>query len=262
MNSIFDLTNKTILITGGATHLGKSMADGFCQFGANLVIASRNKERNQQLANQLCQTYGTNCIGEYLDFLDNDSIHQLLKRMDSSFQSLDVLVNNAALSNPGNVHQQSMADFMQGITGTIGGTFQMTSSVLPIMMKQNYGSIINISSMYGLVSPDPRMYDNTPFSPNPANYGCGKAAVLQFTKYIACNYAKFGIRSNAIAPGPFPSLDVQEHHGFIDNLAKKTPLGRIGVPEDLVGTAVLLASNASSYLTGQCISVDGGWTAW
>ena len=116
--------------------------------------------------------------------------------------------------------------------------------------------------MYGIVSPNPDVYENTQVDPNPSNYGCGKAAIIQFTKYIACNYAKYNIRANCIAPGPFPNLETQENKSFIGNLKNKTPMNRIGTPDDIKGITVFLSSEASSYITGQCISVDGGWTAW
>jgi len=129
------------------------------------------------------------------------------------------------------------------------------------MQKQMHGNIINISSMYGVVSPNPDLYYGKKAS-NPANYGAGKAAIIQLTKYIACNYAQYNIRCNCIVPGAFPSPTVQQDNVFIDNLCKKNPLNRIGVPEDLKGISVFLSSNASSYITGQSIHVDGGWTIW
>ena len=129
------------------------------------------------------------------------------------------------------------------------------------MVKRKYGRIINIASMYGLVAPDVSIYDNNDFY-NPANYGVGKAGIIQFTKYIAAVYGKYGVTCNSVSPGPFPNPSVQEHSEFIESLAKKVPLGRIGKPEEIKGVIALLASDASSYINGANITIDGGWTIW
>jgi len=134
--------------------------------------------------------------------------------------------------------------------------------VLPYMLDKKKGKIIDIASMYGIIAPDPSTYGNDVRLNNPANYGAGKAAVIQFTKYIASYYGRQGIISNCISPGPFPNEGVQENKEFIKRLSEKTMLGRIGHPDDLKGAAVFLASDASDYITGQNICVDGGVTAW
>ena len=123
-------------------------------------------------------------------------------------------------------------------------------------------SMIFFASMYGLVAPDPRVY-HPPMNPNPIEYGVGKAGVVQMTKYLAVSWGERGIRVNAIAPGPFPSTAVQQQHPeFVDRLARKVPLGRIGRQEEIAGTVVFLAAAASSFLNGATLGVDGGWTAW
>jgi len=259
---MFSLEGKTIIITGGATHLGKAMSESICQFGGNVIICSRNVKRNIEYAEMLNKQYLVKCVGAYLNICDEVSVNELFLYAIKEYKTVDVLINNATFSKPDYIESQQYNDFMQGLEGTIGGAFNTTKKALKIMMKQNHGNIINISSMYGLVSPNPDMYRKTQIPPNPSNYGCGKAAVIQFTKYLACNYATYGIRANCIAPGAFPSPDVQENVQFIENIKEKNPMKRIGVPDDLKGITVFLASEASSYITGQCINVDGGWTAW
>ena len=118
-----------------------------------------------------------------------------------------------------------------------------------------------MGSIYGTVSPDPLIYGETGYD-NPPEYGVGKAAINQLTKYVACNFAKYGIRVNVVSPGPFPSNEVQKNRWFISNLKKKSPMGRIGKPYEIKGIVLFLASKASSYVTGQNIHVDGGWTSW
>jgi NAD(P)-dependent dehydrogenase (short-subunit alcohol dehydrogenase family) len=130
------------------------------------------------------------------------------------------------------------------------------------MKEQQKGSIVNIASMYGVVAPDPELYQGDVSLNNPANYGAGKAAIIQFTKYTAAYYAKYGIRANSISPGSFPNPKVQQNASFIKRLSAKSMLGRVGQPQELQGVVILLASDASSYITGQNICVDGGWTAW
>ena len=115
--------------------------------------------------------------------------------------------------------------------------------------------------MYGMVAPDMSIYGDSGQN-NPANYGAGKAAIIQFTKYLASVYGARGIRANAVSPGPFPNPEVQKDQRFIGELCRKNPMHRIGRPEDLQGIIVFLASDASRYVNGQNIAVDGGWTAW
>ena len=124
------------------------------------------------------------------------------------------------------------------------------------------GAIVLFSSMYGLVSPDPRVYQ-PPMPPNPIEYGVAKAAIVQMTKYLATAWASRGIRVNAVAPGPFPNPNVQrEHPDFVERLADKVPLGRIGQQHEIAGTVAFLLSDDASYITGQTVSVDGGFTSW
>ena len=137
----------------------------------------------------------------------------------------------------------------------------MARETLPFMIKQRQGSIINIASMYGVVSPNPEIY-GTSGQNNPPFYGAAKAGIIQLTKYLACHYVKDGVRANCISPGPFPNLDTKMNKDFIENLSRKTPMNRVGQPAELQGIAVLLASDASSYINGQNIGVDGGWTVW
>jgi len=143
--------------------------------------------------------------------------------------------------------------------GICVGCFRTIKEIIPFM-KRNGGKIVNISSMYGVVVPDLKVYEGREEFLNPPNYGTAKAGVLHLTKYYAMYLAKYGINVNAISPGPFPSKEVQKDKIFIDRLISKVPLKRIGTPEDLSGVILLLSSAASNYITGQNICVDGGWT--
>ncbi|WRS26727.1 SDR family oxidoreductase [Oscillospiraceae bacterium MB08-C2-2] len=262
MRDLFDLTGKTVVITGGATHLGRAMSEALCRYGANLVIGSRDAERNRVLAAELSQRYEVSCIGLELDFASEKSSQQFIESVLKKHGRVDILLNNAAFSNPGSIEEQPLEAFMKGVEGTLGGTYCITQQAVKAMLTQGGGNIINVGSMYGVVSPDPALYEGTSNTINPMNYGCGKAAIGQMTRYLACRYGRKGIRANCVVPGPFPNPQVQKDELFAQKLADKTPLGRIGQPGDLMGAVVFLASDASSYITGQSLHVDGGWTAW
>jgi len=139
----------------------------------------------------------------------------------------------------------------------------LTEAALPLLEKSGRASVLAISSMYGMVSPQPALYTDHPRLHNPPFYGSAKAALIQWVRYMAVHLAPRGIRVNAISPGPFPSRAIQQSAaGFIDALGTRSPLGRIGQPHELSGAAVFLASDAASYITGINLPVDGGWTVW
>lgn len=258
---LFNLQGKTIVVTGGTGHLGTAICNGLASFGANVMVASRNKEECIRLADDLNAKYSGEHRGLYMDILNTDSIHKTYEEILGIYGKIDVLINNANINSPGQLETFLDEDWEKGIDGTINSVFRTTRAVLPHMIAAGKGNIINIASMYGVVSPNPEIYGNSGQN-NPANYGAGKAAIIQFTRYIACHYGLKGIRANAVSPGPFPNKEVQKDNAFIANLSKKTALGRIGHPDELRGIIILLASDGSSYLTGQNICIDGGWTSW
>ena len=262
ITSMFNLTGKTVVITGGAGHLGRGMSEALAAFHADLFILGKNEDKCQKYAKQLKAKYGLRfCEGISFDLDIEASIEIALDRIFSQTNRIDVLINNAAYSGLGEIENLSNEDWMHGMNGTINGVFRVTKYALRYMLKAGQGNIINIGSMYGIVSPDMGIYGNSQQN-NPSFYGAGKAAIIQFTRYLACVYGKRGIRANAISPGPFPNKEVQENKEFIERLKSKTPMHRIGQPVDLQGIIVYLSSDASAYMTGQNISVDGGWTAW
>lgn len=262
MNSLFDLTGRTIVVVGGAGYLGGPLCEAFAQYGASLVVASRNVARCRALAEELSAKYKIAALGERVDILDTDSIRLLFRTASERFGKIDALVNNAYSSVFGSVETMTDELWDRGIQGTAGGAFRCVREVLPYMLNRQYGKIINIASMYGVMAPNPELYGGDSRIGSPACYGAGKAVVIQLTKYIAAYYGRRGILANCISPGPFPHQNVQENRDFMTALGEKTMLGRFGRPEELMGAAVFLASDASSYITGQNLCVDGGATSW
>lgn len=262
VRDLFSLDRKTAVVTGGYGHLGTLQCHALAQAGAQVVVAGREKEKCDALATGLKDDFGIKSWGMLLDIREIESVKSLFKQVSEQAGSLDILVNNAAFYSGMNLESMQEDEWLQGLDGTANHVFRAINAAIPAMKQVGGGSIINIASMYGMVSPNPSVYRDSGLG-NPPNYGAGKAAVLQFTRYAACYLGPYNIRVNAISPGPFPNPSVQaEHPWFIEELAGKTPLGRIGQPAELMGAVVYLASEASSYVTGANLVVDGGWTAW
>lgn len=261
IHKLLDLKGRTAVVTGGAGYLGTAVSEGLAEAGATVYLVSLNELKCREAAETIAGRTGAACYGKAMDIRDKASVQQCIEEIAEAAGSLDILVNNAAFSAPAKLAAMSEEQWLAGLNGTVNGTFRCVQAALPFMVKQQSGSIINISSMYGMVSPNPDIYGDSGME-NPANYGAGKAAINQFTRYIACHYGKHGIRANTVSPGPFPNGTAQADLQFMKQLGAKNPLGRIGKPEELKGVMVFLASAASSYITGANIPVDGGWTAW
>jgi gluconate 5-dehydrogenase len=254
--NIFLLTDRKVVVTGGCGYLGSEIVKGFVDFGADVVVIDY----------QIQEIDGYDGEVQYIeaDLSNTASIQHALKIAAGEKETIDTLVTMAANLGAGvltGIEDMDDEYWMKGIDGTVGYTFRTIREAIPYMKKSDAGSIINIGSLYAVGAPDPRTYLDTPFSSTP-NYGAGKAATVELTKYCAAYLAKYGIRANSVSPGSYPHLNVQENELFKKRLEEKTMLGRIGYPDDLVGSMIFLASSASKYITGVNIMVDGGQTAW
>ncbi len=252
---MFDLSGKTILVAGGSGYLGVPICKGLLQQGARLVLADAKQPKDPDILRSDRIAY------KKIDLADEARLEELFSAVKTDHGRLDVAVN-LTFSKAGMAFDKlRLEDWERGIRTCLGAAFLFSRAAGNQMAEAGRGSIIQFSSMYGIVSPDPRIYANDA-SVNPVEYGVAKAGILQMVRYQAVRWATKGVRVNAVVPGAFPNEDVQEDTTFIHALESKTPMGRIGQPEDLVGIVTFLASDESSFVTGQHFVVDGGWTIW
>lgn len=260
LRELFDLSGKVAVVTGGSGYLGEAIGESLAELRADLVIVGTNLKKSRILAKRLSKDYDIKAWAGYMDISKPLSIKKSFTEIKKRFSHIDILINNAYFGASGRLEEISEDSWKMGIDGTINGVFRCTQAVLPYF--NSGGVIINIASMYGLVSPDLRIYNGDKSLENPANYGAGKAAIIQFTRYSACNLASRGIRINCISPGAFPHTRIKSNQHFISRLENKIPLARVGLSHELKGAIAFLASDASSYVTGFNLVVDGGLTAW
>ena len=258
---MFSLASKSILITGATGYLGNQMAISLADFGAHIYVSSRSRSKCEELVSRIEDNGGVATVASF-DVTNEDEINVFAESIDV----IDVLVNNCYAGNGGTVESSETADYESSYQSSLVASANLLKILLPrfraAVRKGGYASVINISSMYGLVSPDLRIYESVAET-NPPFYGAAKAALIQWTKYAACEFAKENIRVNCISPGPFPSNLTQENNPeLVEKIVSKVPMERIGQPNELIGPIAFLASSASSYVTGANILVDGGWTCW
>jgi gluconate 5-dehydrogenase len=259
---LFDLTGKTAVVTGGYGHLGKAMVKALADCNATVVIAGRSEE---EFSDVFGEVKNAKIQFRKIDILNAESIVSCFANIRKEFGHIDVLVNNACSVKGNSQENISDEDWNYTMEGVVGSVHKTIEAVMPGMKEQKAGKIVNIASMYGLVSPDFRLYkgDGCEAYINPPHYGAAKAAMIQLTKYYAVYLGPWNIQVNAISPGPFPKESIQkENPEFVRRLKEKNPLNKIGKPEDLAGVITLLSSSASDFITGQTIQVDGGWTIW
>lgn len=255
---LFSLKGKTAVVTGGCGHLGKAMVAALSDAGALVYVAGTSHDK-------FVSVYGTDTLLRFvkINIMDSVSIREAFHYVAEEAGSIDVLINNAAQYAGIGKKSEDLTDedWEKCIDGIAGSTYKCIREVLPYMKEG--GSIVNIASMYGIVSPYLAVYE-APCESSliPVNYCAGKASVIQMTRYFGTYLINRGIRVNSISPGPFPSPKVQENKVFADRLREKNPSHRLGDPDDLRGAVLFLASDASKYVVGQNIQVDGGWTIW
>lgn len=267
---MFNLENRVAVVTGGAGLLGSEFCRTLAQAGARLVVADLDENGAKQVASDIHDT-GSEAIALGVDVADKNSATALVEQTKQKFGRLDVLINSAALDpkfDPDH-HEQSSNAFedypleawRKALDVNLTGMFLASQAAVSPMLEQGGGVIINICSTYGLVGPDQRLYEREGHPPQfkPVYYSVTKAGVLGFTRYLATYYAGKNIRVNALTPG---GVFNDHDDDFVEKYAARTVLGRMARGDELNGALLFLASDASTYMTGANLVVDGGWTAW
>ena len=251
--NLFNLENRAALVTGGTKGLGRSMAEGLASAGADVMITSRNSKEATLVASEISATYGTRIVGIRGDVSSPAEVDATIDTTVAEFGKIDILINNAGTNIRGNIEDLSYEKFRAVQQVNIDGVWLTARSVIPHMKRAGYGKIINVASTLGVVGLDGR-------SP----YASSKGAVVQLTRTLGVELAPFEITCNAICPGPFltqlnePIAGTEDGRRIVEDLV---PLTRWGRMEEIQGAAIFLASDASSYMTGSLVTVDGGWTA-
>ncbi|SFJ49471.1 gluconate 5-dehydrogenase [Halobacillus dabanensis] len=248
---LFDLTGKVALVTGGGRGLGKQIAEGLAESGANVVVCSRKVEACQEVSEQLKQL-GVDSLAFECDVTNPDSMQKVVDQTVDHFGRIDILINNSGATWGAPVEEMPLEAWHKVFNVNVTGTFLMSQMVGKVMLEQGSGKIINISSVAGMKGSDPKYMDTI-------GYNSSKGAVLTFTKDLAVKWGPRGIHVNAIAPGFFPTkmskvlMDKGE-----DAFLQGTPLRKFGSEDDLKGAAIFLSSAASNHITGDVVIVDGG----
>ena len=259
MNKLFSIKDKVIVITGATGYLGSKMTEDLSLSGAKVIVLSRKLSRAKELCLRLNIPIKQ---AVEIDISSKKNIDTAFKYIYDNFFTIDVLVNNAYYGVAKKFTDYSTEDWHKSFDGTVGSVDMVTQAVLPNMRNNNSGRIINIASMYGMVAPNPEVYPYEKMI-NPLSYGVGKAAIIQYTKYLAMMVGKEGITVNAISYGAFPNSAKPENDEiFLQNLSTKTFIKRIGSLQEVTSAIYFLSLDESSYVTGQNIVVDGGWTSW
>ncbi len=261
IENLFDLGNRVALITGGTGVLGTVFAETLASQGADIVLLDVDESKCALRAREIAESTGRRVLGIAADVASEDDVKNSVNLAEKTLGRIDILVNNAAAQPAGMFAQ--MEDYPLEVWNRVmavnlTGHFLMSRAVGPLMVRNGRGSIINISSIYGVVAPDQRIYDGLGFNTPPA-YAASKAGVLGLTRYLATYWSNKGIRVNALTPGGV-FRDHQEP--FLTRYSSRVPLGRMADQKELRGAILYLASDASSYVTGQNLIVDGGLTTW
>jgi len=275
IEELFTLKNKVAIITGGTGLLGSQYARTLASAGANIILVDLNEDICQERASELEGEFGRRMLGIKADISKKEEVQIMIQKAEVTFGKVDILINNAAFNCPAESKGSNFVDFSEyplelwekSLGVNLTGTFLCSQEVIKSMVKNNIrGSIINVSSTYGIVSPDQKLYDSIRHPEDnsikfikPADYSTTKSGILNFTRYLASLYGNKGIRVNSFTPGGV--WDNQDQK-FVEEYEKRTPLGKMANREDYNGAILFLASDASKYMTGANLVVDGGWTCW
>jgi len=263
--NVMDLSGKVAVVTGGAGILGAHFCRGLAGAGATVAVVDVDANRVEEVAGSL----GNNSAGFVCDVSDPDSVRQLVTGIVEKYGRIDVLHNNAA-TKTGDLERffepfesYELSTWKEVMSVNLDGMFLMAQAVGRQMLQQGGGVIIQTASIYGLVGPDERIYEGSEYMGvginTPAVYSASKAGVVGLTRWLATHWAKDNIRVNCLVPGGVSS---GQNNAFSELYSSRVPMGRMAEAEEMVSALLYLASDSSSYVTGQVLTVDGGWTCW
>jgi NAD(P)-dependent dehydrogenase (short-subunit alcohol dehydrogenase family) len=250
MSTTFSVAGRVAIVTGASSGLGRRFAEVLHAEGAHVVAAARRTDRLEQLAAEC-----PGIVPVSADLADGADVERIVATAVERFGRVDILVNNAGFGIPAPAIDESIDDFRAIVEVNLVGLFDLARTAARVMIEQGGGSIVNVSSILGSVASMPIPA---------AGYCASKGAVTNLTRELACQWARKGVRVNALAPGYFPSettAPLLDDPGALGHVTRNTPMGRMGEPHELDGALLFLASDASSFCTGHVLVVDGGWTA-
>lgn len=268
---LFSLEGRVAVVTGAGGFLGRTLCRALLDNGASVVALGRGESVEEAVAGWRSEYGEARADARRIDMYELPELERLLGELAD--EGVDVLVNNAHEMGPatgfkvpeGRLEGAPADQWLRNLTGGVVWPGLATQRLGPAMRRRGHAAIVNVASMYALVAPDPRLYEGTEFG-NPPGYSAAKAGMLALTRYTAAMWGREGVRANAIVPGPFSNVEdegpnsVPPNDPFLRRLEERTALGRTGRPSELAGALVFLASDASSYVTGHALVVDGGWT--
>lgn len=261
---LLQLDGRKAIVTGGAGHIGLAIDETLLELGASVLILDSDATASDKCVAELSDIYRDRTAAVVCDLADEDATRAAVRNGIAQLEGLDILIHCAAYV--GTTHapgwavpfeKQTVQAWDAAMKVNLTSAFAMAQEARPALAASGHASVIFISSIYGLVGPDMRLYENTSMA-NPAAYGVSKAGLLQLVRYLATTFAP-QIRVNAITPG---GVWREQPQSFVDQYVSRTPLGRMATEEDFKGAIAYLASDLSNYVTGQNLIVDGGWTAW
>lgn len=264
LTEMTSMYGRTSVITGGSGHIASFFADCLAGLGSNLILLDQDLMKLSKLKVQLENTYKVRVQVYEVDLEHEDQRSRVIKDICKDNSTLDVLVNAAALVATSDLkgwtsdwRSQTLESWKRGLEVNLTSVFHLTNGLTEMLMKSEHASIINIGSLYGFLGPQWDIYEGTSMG-NSASYSASKGGVIQFSRWLATTLSP-AIRVNSISPG---GIFRDQDPKFVSKFVERTPLGRMGTEEDLVGACIYLATDLSKYVTGQNLIVDGGWSAW
>lgn len=264
VKKLMNLCGRTAVVTGATGYLGRVIAETLAELGSNLILVDRPGSQYEEIKKMLIDTFNVQVVIKNCDLEDQKQREHLISCINSEYSSISILINNAAFTGGENLsgwavpfEQQTVETWRRALEVNLTASFEMCQGLCGVMSKSAGASIINIGSIYGMYGPDWNLYEGTSMG-NPGAYAASKGGLIQLTKWLATTVAP-KIRVNAVSPG---GIFRNQPEKFVEKYITKTPLNRMGSEDDFRGVITYLASDMSSYVTGQNIVVDGGFGAW